>query len=886
MKHNGLKLLSINIAVIFILTCVMGVSYADENIYEKYSEAINIVSKIGIIENYEDGTFQPENLVTRAEYAVMLSKLAGIDGINSQNSRFADAQNDYWASAAIGACDAIGLMGGYEDKFEPEEFITYEQVIKTLVRLIGYDMIADYRGGYPVGYFVVAQEKGIIDNNISYGSTNESITRGVLAQVIYNSLEIDIMQKKADSDSYELNAVKGENVLTEYMKLYKKTGILTATEDTSLTGESSLSDGEVMIELLVLKAGNSGAKELLGQNVEAYYKVDDNDDNVIVCIDALKNELLEIKAEDIEKVSGNNTITYTVDDKEKTARLSSVADVIFNGAAMPEFSAADLKPDSGKIVLIDNDRDEVYDVVRVTSYITYVVAGVSKAQQKLWGELGQPPIDLKDNDIKWTIYKDNEKVGFDAISPGVVFQVEASREKTEGGIRKIDAGLSSIYKFYMITNVISGTLTEETDDSLTIDGVEYKKSIALSVLIESKEVVQPEANRVGLFYIGFNNEAVYIIDRTNSRWSYGYLIEAESVKQGVDYVGEVKLLTTDNKVNIYKTKSKIYFDGKKITVDENFEKSFSADGTFEQQIIRYRLSGNLISEIDTKQLDEKYEKSDTSLKAGSKRSQAFYKTNTLTFDLKYAINQSTVVFVVPPANKISTADDEQYFTTNRDYLSGDWKYDVQPYDLSDANVADVLVVYEDNTKGGSEYLFVEKVTRCVGEEGSSYKIDGYIASEKVSYVFKNDEVLKKAELLSDDGVLNINGGDILKVYVLFDREILEVEKKFLDVKNDGTNYKTSGDFNDTGRVSYWQVYSKEGDYLLVSSSGSAPFDIDKMEVVPFLSRTNILMFNGKKCVDVSPDEIVGYKSVGSAGEPSKIVVFQQNTEVKRIIIYK
>ncbi len=106
-----------------------------------YREYINAVSKTGIMSGYPDGTFKPDELITRAEFVKMLSNF---DDENSGNPPFSDIQG-HWAKDAIGQGVANERIKGYPDgTFKPESKITRAEAVTILNR--AFDRSVDAEG--------------------------------------------------------------------------------------------------------------------------------------------------------------------------------------------------------------------------------------------------------------------------------------------------------------------------------------------------------------------------------------------------------------------------------------------------------------------------------------------------------------------------------------------------------------------------------------------------------------------------------------------------------------------------------------------------------------------------------------------------------------------
>ncbi len=87
---------------------------------------IEALAAAGCAGGYPDGSFKPDNTITRAEFAVMLVKAFGIE--NRNDTIFADTAA-HWAKDSIAAAAGGGIVNGYDaDTFGPDDLITREQM--------------------------------------------------------------------------------------------------------------------------------------------------------------------------------------------------------------------------------------------------------------------------------------------------------------------------------------------------------------------------------------------------------------------------------------------------------------------------------------------------------------------------------------------------------------------------------------------------------------------------------------------------------------------------------------------------------------------------------------------------------------------------------------
>ncbi|HEX7057130.1 MAG TPA: S-layer homology domain-containing protein [Bacilli bacterium] len=87
-----------------------------------------------IISGYADGKFAPKANVTRAEFAGMLVRALGLSG-RSYGESFKDVHAGDWFASDLGAAKAVGLISGYADgTFRPNQPITREESVVLLLR--------------------------------------------------------------------------------------------------------------------------------------------------------------------------------------------------------------------------------------------------------------------------------------------------------------------------------------------------------------------------------------------------------------------------------------------------------------------------------------------------------------------------------------------------------------------------------------------------------------------------------------------------------------------------------------------------------------------------------------------------------------------------------
>ena len=92
------------------------------------AKEIATLTNAGILKGYNDSTFRPNASITRAEFAAIASRF---DKLSGGTKTFSDVPSSHWAYAAITSAAEKGWVNGYSDgTFRPENAITRAEVVK------------------------------------------------------------------------------------------------------------------------------------------------------------------------------------------------------------------------------------------------------------------------------------------------------------------------------------------------------------------------------------------------------------------------------------------------------------------------------------------------------------------------------------------------------------------------------------------------------------------------------------------------------------------------------------------------------------------------------------------------------------------------------------
>ena len=107
-----------------------------------FADAINTLAVYGLVSGYEDGTFHPEETITRAEFASMVA--SALDLRVPEQNYFSDVAADAWYADGVNAMAAKGFFAGDGSVFRPDDTITYEEMVTVLSSVAAWASLDGY----------------------------------------------------------------------------------------------------------------------------------------------------------------------------------------------------------------------------------------------------------------------------------------------------------------------------------------------------------------------------------------------------------------------------------------------------------------------------------------------------------------------------------------------------------------------------------------------------------------------------------------------------------------------------------------------------------------------------------------------------------------------
>jgi len=603
------------LAVVFamILSCVPAMAATRfVDVAEDDAVVVDVLTSLGIIQGYdENGTwyFKGENTITRAEFAAVVTRLLGMeDSAKTQRETgFTDVPASHWASGYIKtAVDTNGIIVGMGDgTFAPESPVTYEQAVKMLVCALGYETKALEEGTYPTGYIFVAKTTGLLDDVV--GSVGQEAPRSMVAQLLYNALDVPLMQKILSGTTKSYYGVYDgqeytpkKTVMSEYLNIVKLVGTVTKNElsaggrDGIVTINIADNFGTRFAETNAIykegaatdfAVGETNAKDFIGYEVLAFvtYTSSRTTDPVILAIqdNSKLGSKFTLDLDDIKSVDASDTVTtityYTDEAQSKTSKLyvaSAAKDLTtyFNGLIEANYTGADFETSfnkgdfnnvNGTLELRSTTTSGVYDynVMSFEIFKTFVVGeAVGDPSYKVYPSddfdydgIAYIPFDPTDKDITTTIVdKDGNAVDPEDLEEWDVLSVKVDNPLATGS--EATTKSKTVFDCILVQESVEGSVTELDTSSakqkVIIDGEEYE--VASDTLMSDIKLGDE-----GTFYLDANGK-IAAYDKTLSKSGNYAIILNAGAKSGVNGGYQIKMYA-DGKVATYDFAEKVRF---------------------------------------------------------------------------------------------------------------------------------------------------------------------------------------------------------------------------------------------------------------------------------------------------------------------------------------
>ena len=196
--RNLKKVLSLVLALAMMLSVMVvgaGAAFTDEDEFSaEYVTAAEVLTNIGVLKGYEDGSFQPQDTITRAETAALIYRMATGDvadaqtGIYTQMTNgFTDVPNGKWFAGYVNFCaNSQYILGMGDGTFGPQKNVTGYQTLAMILRAAGFDKDGEFAGpDWEVKTASFAEKLGVLDDVKGTEDLGAPASRELVAQLLF-----------------------------------------------------------------------------------------------------------------------------------------------------------------------------------------------------------------------------------------------------------------------------------------------------------------------------------------------------------------------------------------------------------------------------------------------------------------------------------------------------------------------------------------------------------------------------------------------------------------------------------------------------------------------------------------------------------------------------
>ena len=368
---------------------VSGAAFTDSADIKVDADVVDTLVSLGIVEGFEDGSFQPNGTVTRAQMAKMIYVLrtgnSDASAYNDEKSSFTDI-NGHWARGYIKYCQSLGIIAGKSNtKFVPNEKVSAQEAAKMLLVTLGYN--AQKAGLVGTGWAsktnALADEAGLLEDvNTSFTA---ACPRQYAAQLIYNAIDAKtVVLRDGEYTDETAMGVANKTIGEKYMGLKKTVGTLSSFSKTSGkdTYEMSLTDinendSSTKYETSFTKVEKDYAS-LKYKTVKVLYKAkddvygvfatDDNTSTTGVLADLKMDSDKKVKLDGTKYDLASTTTVYVDGVKVTTDGEKTIKDWVtkYGDGGSNKFAKPYLK--GTKVELLATDGSSDYSILNVTTY--------------------------------------------------------------------------------------------------------------------------------------------------------------------------------------------------------------------------------------------------------------------------------------------------------------------------------------------------------------------------------------------------------------------------------------------------------------------------------------------------------------------------------------
>ena len=870
------KLMCIALCLVMSLQLVSFTALADSDLSE-YTAEVNLLTALGITDGIHFQS-QADNLVTRYEFAILLTRLLNVDASKYSSSTVINDVSNAQKPYAAYLMDNGIMKGDGQGNFLPNSHVTVHQALVTVMRILGYDVIADAKGGTE-GFYAEVASKLELDAGIMRYRDDRIQYKNVI-RIFYNALHTGLYVQTTFGNEEKFATDYDRTLLYDRFEIKIAEGRLMANDVSSIDG-GVLSSGTIRIGDIEYDVNGLEVESYLGYEVTAYYKQPASVRQLVF----LDNLLLSNSVTyDTSEISYSEFEYSYTDENGNDKQLSLDTDfvLIINGV-FTVYSKDLMLPASGTVTLVNTDNDKKYETVVIRDERIEIVQSYNATENSIGFKYGGAALDLdKFDEAKIKIYNAN----------GRLTDTSALKEWTVVTILENDGYLT----IYVSNNSVRGSVEEllknDSNITVTVGGEEFM----VSAMYKNGDVA---IRQTGTFYLDANGRIVAFREGTDL-WNYGFIFDA-ALETALDSVYKFEIFDEScfRETKVVEAAGNITVDGEKCS-SNGISKQTGANvlKQFEDnpQFVRFQTNGKgQLTQIQTTGTA-----GFVRLDAG-KVDNTFDSTTLAYFGRVmgkiFAIGDTAPIYIVPVktdngATVIDYSKKNDFVAGNYDYINGNatsTTYYTMGYGKEkEAILSDAVIIGSTSTtftRENSVNGMVKKISTKLNEDGEPVQyIEIVNPSAQVQGGYVDPDVKYTADIknISEFDIVqfSMSGNTIKDIKHIFDKDGNGGAGLFVDNSLEVRVFTEAS--KGWHKWMHFPIYNIEGSYIQYQT----PFGDNNGKMLLPASGTKILIcstVNGKTTYRAGA--LTDIRDIAHFGSSSDVVTYMYDT-INAMYVYE
>ena len=507
------KFLSLVLALVMTMSLVTisaGAKDFDDNGDIDYKEAVDVISALGIVDGYSDGSFRPDGSLTRGAAAKIICNLilgpTTASALSATTAPFKDVPTTNVFAGYITYCAQRGIISGYGDgTFRPTGTLTGNAFMKMLLGALGYDSSVEGYTGSNWQVSVIKQASGIgLDDGNDDFVGSKAVTRQEAALYACNMLQATMVEYDQKS-----TIVVGD---VQVNTSSTRSDVANATRtDGNIDNDNKMQFAEKYFTDLNRVDGSddfgrpSNVWEYKNDEIGTYANTDD----------LVETYTAKVTSADVYDAVGKSVYDSLKDGKsDLTTYVDGVKTAVAKGSVDSYVEKNDTNTvngsGNGMLTEVYLDDDNNVTIVSINTYVFQAVADYSSSKDSVsLTTAGDTDITLDNNTL------DGDDFDIKNIKADDYILVNAA---------KLSNGRYDV-KNIAVAEVVTGAVNSyKLDDSVTIGSTTYKYALkTLKSTDSASDTVKGTQYTVG-------QDAAVVLDQ------YGYIIAVDAAVVSSNYV--------------------------------------------------------------------------------------------------------------------------------------------------------------------------------------------------------------------------------------------------------------------------------------------------------------------------------------------------------------